>query len=462
MEYAPLHNYQKTARDFALNQWYTKGQPAGLLLDPGLGKTICTLESLTTLFELGEIKRALIVAPMRVCYEVWPQEIEAWGYPLTYSNLHRDKNGIRRNAQVEIINYEGLKKLEDQKGRWDIIVPDESNNLKNFTSKRVKYMRKIAPTARYRGILNGTPVANSIADLFSQAYFLDGGERLGKTLTFFRSKWCQQGGYMGRQWVLRGKNAEQDILNAVSDIMLRMDAETYLDMPELVKTNRYVSLPKGKVAEYNKLKRDLFLLLDSGEDIRVGSAAAVYSKLRQFASGTIYRADDATGDKDSLAIHDEKIFALEDLADELCGKPMLIGFNFRHDYARIRQRPIFKDSACVQGGQDAKEVSKIIERWNAGKIQYLFANPASVSHGLNLQKGGCADVCWFNYHDSPDKTDQFIRRIYRQGQQHEQVRVHRIVVRDTVETVQIDRVDGKLKTQDDFLIALKTFARQAA
>lgn len=453
------HSYQKFAVEFVLRQWFCKGEPSGLALDPGLGKSVITLESLHRLFQLGDIKRALIVAPLRPVYEVWPREIEQWECPLTYANLHSDKNAIRRNAQIEIINYEGLSKLEDQKGRWDAIILDESNRIKTFTSKRMKYLKKIAPSSRYRCILNGTPVANSIADLFSQAYFLDGGQRLGKTLTFFRSKWCVQGGYMGRQWVLRNKDAEQDILSAVSDIMLRMDAESYLDMPELVKTNRYVSLPEGKVYEYNKLKRDLFLMLESGQDIRVGSAAAAYSKLRQFASGTVYRTDELTGDKDSLEIHDEKLLALEDLADELCGKTLLTFHNFRHDYDRARQRHIFRNAPALHGNQDPKEAARIIERWNRGEIPYLFAHPATVSHGLNLQKGGCADVAWLNFSDSPDTTDQANRRIYRQGQKHGQVRIHRIITRGTIEQSQIDRVDGKLKTQAAFLEALIDHAK---
>ena len=76
-----LHKYQQVVRDFALKRIYIQDLPgAALFLDCGLGKTLTTLAILDTLKAIGECDRVLVIAPLRVIYSVWRQEVEKWGF----------------------------------------------------------------------------------------------------------------------------------------------------------------------------------------------------------------------------------------------------------------------------------------------------------------------------------------------------------------------------------------------
>ena len=229
------HEYQQTAIDFVMRRLFIEEEMgAGLFLDPGLGKTLITLLVLEQLRDLGEIDSALVVAPLRVCRLVWGQEIKKWGFDFTHNVLcQRVKAGLKKRAFIELINPESLHHLVGETDRWDLIAVDESTKFKNWMAKRTRALRKMLPHFKKRLILTGTPAPNSLADLHSQVHILDQGAALGRNVTVFRSLYCYQGGWKGRQWMLRDNQATK-IQDAVAPLCLRLDAETCLDMPELL------------------------------------------------------------------------------------------------------------------------------------------------------------------------------------------------------------------------------------
>ena len=203
-------------------------------------------------------------------------------------------------------------------------------------------------------------------------------------------------------------------------------------------------------------------------------------KCRQIAAGPIYTIDEdgrrqpckktVAGYAYAIA-HTEKVKALEELAEMLgfsatrkgedfIGKPILIAYNFTNELAEILKSPIFKRAGVINGKTKPADLEKTVNDWNAGQLQFLIAQWRAASHGLNLQKGTCADIAAFSLTDSPETFEQFIRRIYRQGVTADQVRVHRILARHTIDTVQLDRLDGKFETQREFLDALKKRAKR--
>ena len=105
---------------------------------------------------------------------------------------------IPKNRPIEFMNFGSLKKIAEYKGRWDIVVVDESTYLKNWSTHRMRYMKKMIKTIEKRIILTGTPAANSLSDLFSQMFIVDNGESLGRTLTSFRANFCQPAGGRAR------------------------------------------------------------------------------------------------------------------------------------------------------------------------------------------------------------------------------------------------------------------------
>lgn len=461
---AELHDYQKQALDFCMQRLFVDDElGAGLFLDPGLGKTLITLALLEFLRDMGEIDSALVIAPLRVCRLVWGQEIKKWGFdfttnllcgrvaPVMSKRLGRTIPGPalrEKRAFIDLINPESVHHLLEHGDRWDMVVVDESTKFKNWSAKRMKAFRKLLKNFLKRLILTGTPAPNSLADLHSQVYILDGGVALGRNVTVFRSLYMQQGGWQGRQWMLRD-GQEQKIHTAVAPLCLRLDAETCLDMPELVVNDIECELPSRCIRQYKVLKKQLLAELASGS-ILAQNAASAYMKMRQFANGRMFDEN-----RNVHFVHDAKLDMFVDLVDELGGKSVLCFYQFWHDLgALLKKFP----KASVMNGQTKKTDEKTIDDWNAGKIHVLLAQNQSISHGLNMQ--GCsADMIYYGMNDQLEVYDQSFRRRYRQGVKGKQVRIHRLLTKGTVDKTIRDRIMGKFKTQREFLDGLKKHAR---
>lgn len=460
--------YQIDGNEFVMRRLYDEDQKgAGLLWDPGLGKTGCALHAVQMMFELGAIQRALVIAPKRVCQMTWPEEIREWDVPLRYNVLcGRVRTALRETyAPIEIINGESLHLLQDQGGRWDLVVVDESYKFKSWSGSyskrkgkgprprrsRMPNLRKMLPHIKKRIIMTGDPAAYSLGDLFSQIFILDDGEALGKNVTVFRARFMEQGGYQGREWRFRPE-MEDELLELIAPMVMRLDAASNLDMPELQVNTIKCNLPDSCRREYNRLKRDLLAELETGNVLAQNSASA-YMKMRQFANGAVFDEN-----RKVHHVHDEKLEAIADFYEELGRKrPFLLFYQFDHDQQRLRKR--FKEVRVLRGGTSDDEAARLINAWNEGDLPFLAIQNQAGSHGLNLQKGPCADVGYMGLTTIADVHSQSVRRVYRQGQKNKIVCEHRFLTAGTVEDTIAERLDGRLKTQADFLDALKKHAR---
>lgn len=449
----PEREYQRKMVDFAMQRLYTENQKGvGFLADPGLGKTRCALTVADMMLSFGETRRILVVGPIRVLDLVWPMQLAEWGFDRRMVRL--DDNPARAmgaNAEIELVSRDSLHKLIPFAGRWDLIIPDESHGFKTWKTKRMKSMRKLLPQTPKRLIMTGTPTPNMLADLHSQAYILDDGEALGKNVSAFRYKYMTRGGWQGRQWVMRG-DKKDELLAAIAHMMIRIDAETNLDMPELVINDVWCQLPETAQRVHQQMKRELAAQLASNQEVFAANAAAAYNKLRQISNGNIYDVE-----RRVEPVHTAKLQALIDLIDELQGKQVLIFYQFRHDAAMIQSA--LTDVQKIDGDLSPLEAANTIQNWLAGGFQVLLIQNQAGAEGLNLQTGGCADVVFFGLPDIPNLYDQGFRRLYRQGGARS-VRVHRLLCVDTVEVVQSQKLDGKIKTQAEFLHALKLWSEK--
>jgi SNF2 family DNA or RNA helicase len=276
--------------------------------------------------------------------------------------------------------------------------------------------------------------------------------------------------------------ADKLIQKAIAPYILRLEAEDYIDMPEVVLNNIRVSLPEGARKVYDDLEEEMFTQLDNGVNVNVASAGAMTNKLAQVANGGLYydstehcdhKCDGALfgtctcyfeGRCDSVPIrlrekavlHDAKTEALVDLVDELQGSPLLVAYEFKHDLERIR-KALGKDIPYIGGGVAPKRVSEIITAWNRDEIPVLPAHPASMSHGLNLQKGSCRHVAHYGITWDFELYDQFNRRVRRQGSKHAEIFLHHIIARDTVDEAKLRALYSKNRTQKGLLDALKSY-----
>lgn len=443
------HNYQLEGMKFLLGR-----AGRALFFEPGAGKTSTVLGALKTLISDKKVKRVLIIAPLRVCMDTWPNEIEKWSdfNGLTYTVLHgkdKDKN-LKKDVDIYLINFEGLDwllkpvqnggKVEVNQRRWaafgfDMVVIDELSKFKNIGTKRYKAFKQVATTFKRRWGLTGSPTSNGLMNLFGECYMLDHGETFGPYVTQYRNKYFIQGRTFW-DWRVR-EGAKDEIFEKIKPLAMVIDAGAAVDLPDLVINDVLVKLPEAAQAIYTSLETDLFAVI--GENtIEATIAIAAVNKCQQIANGNIYITPEVealvklpTGERTVAKVHTAKFEALSALIEELDGSPLLIGYTFQHDYDEFCA--FHKEKLPrIGGGTSDKEAKRLITAWNAGELPVLFGHPASIGHGLNLQQAG-NHVCWLSLTWDFELYDQFIRRVYRQGVNAKRVFVHRIIARDTID-----------------------------
>lgn len=431
---------------------------------PGVGKTAMTYASIMLLRRKKLIKGALVVAPLNVIHNTWPQERQQWDQfqELTLRMLHGPKkmNALldMEPADVYLINYEGLPwlvKEMNERGMWgnqnqpfDMIVLDESSKVKNPSSQRFKLLRNMAHHFRRVLELTGSPAPNGLVDVWSQIYLLDEGSSLGRFKTHFYTQYFHQTGYGGYELILK-EGADQAIYEKIKPLVLRMDAADFLDMPELNIVDIKIELPEEHKKEYKSLESKLLLVLEDAT-VKPTNMAAAVNKCLQFTGGAVYGDDGETVHH----VHDTKLDALDDLIDELSGQPLLVGFNFRHEATRLRERFKGTGYAFIEGGMRPGDVKAIIDQWNAGKLRALFAQLQVVSHGLNLQKGPACNMAFYGLPWDLECYEQFIARLWRQGQK-QRVMVHRLLCTGTLDVTVAYALKQKDTTQRGLLDAMK-------
>lgn len=448
MQFWP-HDYQKKAIKFI-----EEHPIACLLLDMGLGKTIITLTALQNLMtDYFEVKRVLIIGPLRVARDTWPAEIKKWEHlqGLKYSvavgtEVERLTALNDRESQIVIINRENIQWLIEKSGyRWnfDMVVIDELSSFKNHNVKRFKALMKVRPYIKRIVGLTGTPSSNGLMDLFAEYKLLDMGKRLGRFISQYREQYFlpdKRSQQMIFSYKLR-QGADDEIYEKISDITISMRSGDYLKLPELVECSTAVEMDDKEKKIYNAMKKEL--ATEIGEhQIDAVSAAALSNKLLQMANGAVY--DDQKG---VIKVHERKLEALEDLIESANGRPVLIAYWFKHDIQQIRSRLYAREIKS----------SKDIQEWNEGKIPVALIHPASAGHGLNLQAGG-SFLIWYGLTWSLELYQQTNARLYRQGQK-ETVVIQHIITNGTIDERVMKALQKKGEVQDSLIEAVKAEVR---
>lgn len=441
-----MHEYQKYSRDWILDHPY-----CALLLDMGLGKTLSSLTAIDELLNTFEvIENVLVIAPLSVAEKTWTDEIEKWDHlkHLTFSKILGPKKqrleALNQKADIYLINRENTEWLVNYyKQRWPFktVIIDELSSFKSPQAKRFKALRKVRPLIDRMIGLTGTPSPNGLLDLWPQIYLLDQGERLGKTINQYRSKYFtpgQKNGHIVYSWNLI-PGAEEAIYRKISDICVSMKAKDYLKLPAKTDNVVEVELSNTDWKKYKELERDYVLELE-GSDVVASNAATLSNKLLQLANGCIY--DEF---HQPQVIHEKKIEVLERIIEEAQGQPVLVFYQYKHDLARIQSK--FKQAKVLD------VTAGDIQKWNEGKIPILLAHPQSAGHGLNLQQGGHI-IVWFGLTWSLEFYQQANARLDRQGQK-EPVIVHHLVAKGTIDEQVMNALKNKEVGQEALMQAIK-------
>lgn len=443
MKFVP-HPYQEYAITRILDTPHI-----GLFLDMGLGKTVSALTAVDKLInDRFEVQRVLVIAPLRVAKLTWAAEVDKWDHlnlkvTKVLGGESKRLQALAENADIYVINRENVPWLVDLfKGkRWpfDMVIIDESSSFKNPRSLRFRALRKVLPQIKRMVLLTGTPSPRSLMDLWPQLYLLDRGERLGRTLTAYRSEYFRPGksnGFTVFEW-LPNKDAQEKIHKAIGDICVSMSAADWLDIPEKMDNIIEIELPTKARKIYDTLKRDYAITIQQ-DDITAVNAAVLTGKLLQVANGALYHDD-----KTYTEIHKAKIDALKELA-ESATTPVIVFYWLKSDLERLKRE--FPNARTLEDEKDLTD-------WNNGKIDMLLLHPSSAGHGLNLQAGGHT-IVWFGLTWSLELYQQANARLHRQGQRSSVI-VHHILARDTMDERVLKALQQKRMGQDSLLAAVR-------
>ena len=420
MKFKP-HKYQQIALDKIIST-----PRVGLFLDMGLGKTVVTLTAIDELiYNCYEIEKVLVIAPLRVAEDTWSRECEKWDHlrHLRISKIlgtpSQRRNALLKDADIYIINRENVAWLTNELSsignawNFDMVVIDELSSFKSSKSQRFKALKKYITLSKRVVGLTGTPAPNGLIDLWSQIYLLDGGERLGRTVSGYRER-----------YFLPDKRNQTTIFS-------------YKPKEESEKAKDELNNQIAKKM-YEEFEKEQYLEFINGQ-VTAATAAALTNKLLQFSNGAMYLDDGSY-----KVTSDKKLEALAEIVDTSQGQPILCFYSYRHDCERILTK--FKGAKKLESADDIRD-------WNDGKIPLLLAHPAGAGHGLNLQTGGNI-IVWFGLTWSLELYQQANARLYRQGQKNSVI-IHHLVTDGTVDKRVLDSLQGKREVQDELLESLK-------
>jgi superfamily II DNA or RNA helicase len=426
---------------------------AALFVSPGKGKTVVTLTALDTLATCGQLRGALIVAPLRVCSITWPAQVARWAHTswMRVANL-RTAEGLQAwldgTADIYLINSELLPNrlpLMFPKRKTfvcpvDTLVIDELSLAKNPQSKRFKALHKHLGGITRRWGLTGTPIPNNYLDLWMQVRMLDDGKRLGKTFSSYKDEHFYPADYMGYTFKLVTGQKEK-IDRRLSDLALVMVGDPN-DLPSSSIIDIPAALPPAARKQYKTLVKEMLDEIDDGE-IAAPSAGVLVNKLLQMTSGAVYDED-----RNVLPVHTAKIDALRCLLDKHKGEPVLILTAFKHESARIL--------AAIPEARMFDEL--FLRDWQDGRIPVWVADPRSLSHGIDGLQKSCRIAIWCSLTYSHETYVQTNARLIRTGQTAETI-IYRIIAPGTIDDAVAEALRDKSDTQTGMLHAVRALQR---
>lgn len=438
-------------------KWITDRPACALFWGMGTGKTVTTLTAVDLLLnDYLEDGPVLVIAPKRVAENTWSKETAKWEHlrHLRISKImgtqHERQAAILKKADIYVINRENVVWLvEYLQGAWPfkIVVIDELSSFKSAQAKRWKALRRVRGRMRRIIGLTGTPRPNGLEDLWPELYLLDQGERLGKTLGAFRTKYLTPDRMNGHiVYSYRPKDgAEAEVYERIADLCMSVKKEDVINLPGQEYIDIELDAPPALLKKYKKFERDKVLeCLNEDGEIVAGTSAILTNKLLQFANGAVYDLD-----KKVHCIHDVKLDALQEMVEAAEGEPLLVLYQYTHDAERIRQHLWAKLHIQCR----ALDKPQDFDAWDRGEIPVALAHPASIGHGLNLQEGGHL-IIWYGVPWSLELYQQANERLNRPGQRHV-CRVYHLLLGGTHDLRVLKSLKNKETGQDGALEALR-------
>ena len=374
----------------------------GMILAPvGAGKTAITLTAMKEALDTGRVSRFLVIAPKRVCTDVWTIEPAKWTPSLTISiavgSLAQRLTAFDAPSQVVVTNYDTLQTLPPLPD-FDGVVFDELTVLKNPSGKRFKALFARIKDFKIKWGLTGSFTSNGLEDVFGQCKIVDTA-LLGKSKTAFLQTYFVLLNKDFGEWVAKSTSL-RDVMAVIKPATYLIDTQEYMDtLPPL---NVVPVKCAMDMKQYKEMKKDFVVYYEDKEIIAV-NAAVVVNKLQQMASGFSYIEG-----QPAAWFSRHKFDRLDEILEENQHANTIIVYNFQAELEELKRRYPNARTIDQQG---------VISSWNAGRVELLLVHPKSAGHGLNLQFGG-SKMVFLSLPWSLDRFEQTIGRLHRSGQKN--------------------------------------------
>ena len=400
--------------------WIYNHDRSVLIAPTGAGKTIICLTAIAELIEddFFGISKVMVACPAKVV-PVWAKEAKKWAHTSALKVVMLDGSASERSesllkeADVVVVSLNNLKWLLDQNHKCDGVIIDELSKASGKQARGLTSKRK-AGGLKWRVGMTATPVAQDFQKLYGMMRIIDDGVALGTNRDKYLNEYFYPD-YNGYNWTLRD-DASQKIMARVAPYVHMVEDTKVNDLPECHYHEIRFDMPEKSREVYNRMKKDMF-----AEDVEAANEAVKSGKLRQIASGFMYREDSI-----KVSLDTARIEQLKDWVWSLEGRPGLVFYEY------IEQSTWFDDF-----DDDIR-----------------FAQIHSMSHGVDGLQYQFSDILFLQPIWSRDATEQAVGRVWLTGQTNP-VNVTTLICDDTLDDLVVARVEDRAEFMKLFRKHLK-------
>ena len=426
--------------------------------------------------EKRRLMKTLILSPLVTLFN-WKEEFDIHSYidqrdimvlhkgagkkkAMDFCDFVGDKvDGSLRMPKIVILNYEALinENLYKVIQEWkpEILVCDESHLCKTYNSKRTKKVTALADRSLYRYLMTGTPILNSVQDIYAQYRILDGGRSFGKNFFVFRSNymedenagWSNKPGHFPK-FVARSETYGE-LHQKVYKKAIRVLKSECLDLPPLVKQKRMIELSKDQRKYYEEMKRDFVTFVNEKQQSGSLSGAVVAQlavtkalRLQQIAAGFV-----TTDDGEEIYIkNNPRLEETKNLLEELTpNHKVILWCSFRANYKQLGDlcKQLKLNHVFITGEQKLTEKQAAMKEFNNDPTcKVCIANRRAGGIGINLVASDYSIVYSRNFSLGDELQSE--ARNHRGGSQiHDRITKIDLVARDTIDEHVIQALQNK-------------------
>ncbi|MDT3400606.1 SNF2-related protein, partial [Streptomyces sp. B1866] len=439
---APPAALAATLRDYQLRglTWLAgltaRGLGGCLADDMGLGKTVTLIAlHLHRQADPATAGPTLVVCPASLL-GTWQREISRFapGTPVRrYHGPARELDDLAGGGFV-LTTY-GTMRLDAARlaaaGPWGLVVADEAQHVKNPFSATARQLRAIG--ARARVALTGTPVENSLTDLWAILDWTTPG--LLGTLGAFRRHYARAVENGAGGGTAADAAAAARLSRLVRPFLLRRrksDPGIVPELPPKTETDHLVALTAEQAGLYEAVVRELLAqVAGAGGLARRGLVVKLLTGLKQICN---HPAQFLKEDAPRVAGRSGKLDLLDELLDTLLAREeSVLVFTQYVAMARLLQTHLAARGAPAQllhGGTPVARREEMVRRFQSGEVPVFLLSLKAAGTGLNLTRAG--HVVHYDRWWNPAVEAQATDRAHRIGQTRP-VQVHRLMAEGTVE-----------------------------